>query len=237
VTTLLLWALKITEPPQRAVILLALPVISTLLPSSLAVTVLKFPSAWAELLLVALTKLNYPALTAVLPFRAMLVFPTPAMKPANAVLLSSAIAVLKTPTGPAPATLLLVAMARFPIPDAVAWLLLYAMARSPGQPAGVSAVLLPVCTKEIPLNEIASPPSGWFVRRRLCGLTAGSCPSTRLQFRRRRQEGSASAHREGSQHCFLHCSSFHCHATHGVYRDQTRLRGNDPHGLSMSRNQ
>jgi hypothetical protein len=57
----LLRALKTTEPPQRAVTLLALPDTTAVLPS-VAVTALKIPPyICAELLLVARTVLNEPS--------------------------------------------------------------------------------------------------------------------------------------------------------------------------------
>ncbi len=97
VTTLLLWAMRNTLPPQRAATVFALPsATSAVLPSS-AVTLLKLPNDLAELLLVALTVLKLePALLAVLPFRATAVFPVSKPRAANAVLLSSAIAVFSS---------------------------------------------------------------------------------------------------------------------------------------------
>jgi hypothetical protein len=102
VTIWLLWASKTTEPPHRTVTLLASPDMSAVLPS-VAVTVLLLPILdVAELLLVALTVLKFPLSTrAVLPSRAMLVFPVLEPKPACASLLLSAIAVFSSPLAPA----------------------------------------------------------------------------------------------------------------------------------------
>jgi hypothetical protein len=76
--------------------------VSGVLPS-VAVTVLLLPILdVAELLLVALTVLKFPLSTrAVLPSRAMLVFPVLEPKPACASLLLSAIAVFSSPLAPA----------------------------------------------------------------------------------------------------------------------------------------
>src|SRR5262245_4678874 len=52
-----LWALKMTEPPQRAVTMLAAPATSAVL-ASLALTQLPIPAALALLLLVALAVLK-----------------------------------------------------------------------------------------------------------------------------------------------------------------------------------
>ena len=72
------WALKVTDPPQRAVTLLASPERIAVLPS-VAVTELKFPMyICAELLLVADTLLKLPSYDpAELPFRAIALFPIP----------------------------------------------------------------------------------------------------------------------------------------------------------------